>query len=87
MSISACRGYKDINRLAFKKIGPEAAYVMTCSCSHFISQELFQKVVFRCRCRGWPEGRILRRHVSGFDHPVNVCHPETDYLKGVFFYS
>ncbi len=83
---SACRGYKDINRLAFKKIGPEGGYVMTCSCSHFISQELFQKVVFDAAVEAGRRVRILRRHVSGFDHPVNVCHPETDYLKGFLLF-
>jgi 23S rRNA (cytosine1962-C5)-methyltransferase len=79
--ISACRGYKDIHRLVFQKI-PGQCLVLTFSCSRFVDESLFQKVVFQGALEASRNVRILQKHRMACDHPVNIFHPETDYLKG-----
>lgn len=83
--IQACRGYKDINRLAMKRIGP-SGLLLTFSCSHFVGEELFQKVVFQAAQEAGRRARIIHRHRHAFDHPVNIFHPESHYLKGLLLY-
>ena len=79
--VSACRGYKDINRLAIKNV-KSGGLVMTFSCSHFIDEHLFQQVVFQAAVEAGREVKILQKHRQAIDHPVNIYHPETAYLKG-----
>jgi 23S rRNA (cytosine1962-C5)-methyltransferase len=79
--VQACRAYKDINRLAFLRIRPRGL-LLTFSCSHFVDESLFRKVVFQAGLEAGRNVRILQRHHQAFDHPVNVYHPETEYLKG-----
>jgi len=79
--IQACRGYKDINRLAMQKMPPQSL-LLTCSCSYFIDDGLFQQVVFQAAREAGRKVRILQRHRQAFDHPVNIFHPESHYLKG-----
>jgi len=83
--IQACRGYKDINRLAIQKVCPQGL-VMTFSCSHFVDESLFQKVVFQAAQEAGRQARILQRYRQPFDHPINIYHPETEYLKGFLLY-
>jgi 23S rRNA (cytosine1962-C5)-methyltransferase len=83
--VQACRGYKDINRLAIQKVGPQGL-VMTFSCSHFVDEKLFQQVVFQAAGEAGRRVRILQRHRQAPDHPVNIFHPETEYLKGLLLY-
>jgi 23S rRNA (cytosine1962-C5)-methyltransferase len=83
--VQACRGYKDINRLAIQKVRPQGL-VMTCSCSHFVDERLFQQVVFQAAGEAGRRVRILQRHRQAIDHPVNIFHPETEYLKGFLLY-
>ena len=83
--IPACRGYKDINRLALRKAAP-GGLVLTFSCSHFVDEPLFRKVVFEAAVEAGRRVRILQRHHQAYDHPVNVFHPETEYLKGFLLY-
>jgi 23S rRNA (cytosine1962-C5)-methyltransferase len=83
--VAACRGYKDINRLALRKAGPQSL-LLTLSCSHFVEESLFQKVVFQAAAEAGREARIIQRHRQAFDHPVNVYHPESGYLKGFLLY-
>ena len=83
--VPACRGYKDINRLALKKAGSESL-LLTLSCSHFVDEPLLQKVVFQAAAEAGREVRIIQRHRLAYDHPVNVFHPESEYLKGFLLY-
>jgi 23S rRNA (cytosine1962-C5)-methyltransferase len=83
--VQACRGYKDINRLALQKVGPQG-FVLTFSCSHFVDEKLFQQVVFQAAGEAGRRVRILQRHRQAPDHPVNIFHPETEYLKGLLLY-
>ena len=82
---AACRGYKDINRLAFQRIRTPGL-VLTFSCSHFVDETLFQQVVFQAAHEAGRRVRIIQKHRQAFDHPVNVYHPETAYLKGFLLY-
>lgn len=83
--MAACRGYKDIHRLVFAK-APDGALVMSFSCSHFVGETLFQQVVFQAARETGRRVRILERHRQAFDHPVNIFHPESEYLKGLLLH-
>ncbi len=83
--VPACRGYKDINRLAIKQVTP-GGLVLTCSCSHYVDEKLFRQVVFQAAAEAGRQVRVLQSHRQGFDHPVNIYHPETAYLKGLLLY-
>ncbi|MGB8953265.1 MAG: class I SAM-dependent rRNA methyltransferase [Candidatus Aminicenantales bacterium] len=81
----AFRGYRDIHRLVFQKI-PPASLVLTFSCSYFFNESLFQKVIFQAARDASRNVRILQRHHQAYDHPVNIYHPEGNYLKGFLLY-
>jgi 23S rRNA (cytosine1962-C5)-methyltransferase len=83
--MGACRGYKDIHRIVFQKARPRSL-VLTFSCSYFVDERLFQQVVFQGAGEAGRRVRILQRHHLAFDHPLNVFHPEGDYLKGFLLY-
>jgi 23S rRNA (cytosine1962-C5)-methyltransferase len=83
--VAACRGYKDINRLALQRVRTPGL-VLTFSCSHFVDETLFQQVVFQAAHEAGRRVRILQKHRQAFDHPVNIYHPETAYLKGFLLY-
>jgi 23S rRNA (cytosine1962-C5)-methyltransferase len=83
--VAACRGYKDINRLALQRVRTPGL-VLTFSCSHFVDEGLFQQIVFQAAHEAGRRVRILQKHRQAFDHPVNVYHPETAYLKGFLLY-
>jgi 23S rRNA (cytosine1962-C5)-methyltransferase len=78
---NACRGYKDINLLAFQLIKP-GGMLMTFSCSGLIDADLFQKVVFGALVDAKREAQIVARLTAGPDHPVSLTFPEGMYLKG-----
>jgi len=79
--IPACRGYKDINRLALLHL-PPGGLLMTFSCSHFVDETLFRQVLFQAAREADRTVRILQKHRMAFDHPLNIYHPESEYLKG-----
>jgi 23S rRNA (cytosine1962-C5)-methyltransferase len=83
--IKACRGYKDINRLALHKMPPNSL-LLTCSCSYYIDDSLFQKVIFEAAVEAQRTVRIIQKHHLAPDHPINVCHPEGNYLKSLLLY-
>lgn len=83
--IAACRGYKDINRVAMQKM-PPGSLLLTCSCSHHVDADLFQKVVFQATVEANRNARIIGSHRMAADHPINICHPESDYLKSLLLY-
>jgi 23S rRNA (cytosine1962-C5)-methyltransferase len=79
--MAACRGYKDIHRIVFQKV-PDSSLVLTFSCSYFVDEKLFRQVIFQAAGEAGRRVRILGRHHQAADHPINVFHPEGDYLKG-----
>ena len=79
--VPACRGYKDIHRLVFQGVPPRS-FVMTFSCSFFVDETLFRQVIFQAAREAGRDVRVLQRHRQAFDHPVNIYHPESEYLKG-----
>ncbi len=79
--MAACRGYKDLNRVVLGKV-PAGALVLTFSCSFFVGEELFRQVLFQASREAGRRVRILERHRQAHDHPVNIYHPESEYLKG-----
>lgn len=83
--IPACRGYKDLNRIAMQKM-PKGSLLLTCSCSYFVDEPLFQKVLFQAAVEANRKVRILEKHRLAADHPINICHPEGNYLKSFLLY-
>lgn len=83
--VQACRGYKDINRLAMQKM-PAGSVLLTSSCSYHVNESLFQTVVFQAAVEAGRSVKIIGRHRMAPDHPVNICHPESDYLKSLLLY-
>jgi 23S rRNA (cytosine1962-C5)-methyltransferase len=81
----ACRGYKEINRRAFEILPPNS-YLLTCSCSYFISEDLFQQVVFQAAIEAKRDAIICSRHIQATDHPVSLFHPEGAYLKSLLLH-
>lgn len=80
--MSACRGYKDINRLACMILKPGGT-LFTFSCSGLLSGELFQKVVADAALDAKRPMHIIERLFQGADHPVRTNFPESLYLKGL----
>lgn len=79
----AYRGYLHLNRLALQKMPPRS-YLLTCSCSYHMDPETFQKVVFKAALAAQRKVRIISKHRLAADHPINLFHPEGDYLKSLF---
>lgn len=78
----AARGYKDINLQALKRLAP-GGLLFTFSCSSYITPDLFQKIVFGAAADAKRDVRILKKTSHAFDHPINIYHPEGEYLKGL----
>ncbi|MCL5255020.1 MAG: 23S rRNA (cytosine(1962)-C(5))-methyltransferase RlmI, partial [Gammaproteobacteria bacterium] len=78
----ACRGYKDINRLAAKILAP-GGVLLTFSCSGLLSAELFQKVVADACLDANRDLQIVAWTQQSADHPVHIHYPEGWYLKGL----
>lgn len=80
----AYRGYKEINLKAMRLL-PRGGYLATCSCSHFMSDELFCKML----CEAAADASVSLRQIEGRqqspDHPILWNVPETDYLKFYLF--
>lgn len=76
------RGYKDINRLAFKLLRT-GGLLFTFSCSGLMMPDLFQKIVADAALDARREARIIRRLGQALDHPVALSFPEGSYLKGL----
>ena len=82
---NAARGYKEINMKALIRIAPNGL-LFTYSCSQHVSRELFQKIVFGAAADAHRNVRILAHLSQGEDHPIDICHPEGDYLKGLMLW-
>ncbi len=82
---NACRGYKQINLKAFRKI-KKGGLLFTYSCSQNIDKDLFQKIVFGAAADSYRNVRIIHQMHQPADHPINIYHPEGEYLKGLVLY-
>ena len=82
---NAARGYKELNLMAFRKIKP-GGVVFTYSCSQKITRDLFRKIVFGAAADANRNIRILHQTTQPEDHPINIYHPENEYLKGLVLY-
>ncbi len=78
----ASRGYKDLNLWAFRLLSQDGL-LLTFSCSHHMSWDLFQKIVFSAALDSGRRVQLIGRMGHPCDHPVNLCHPEGEYLKGL----
>lgn len=78
----ALKGYKRINTRAFEQIR-KGGIVFTFSCSQVVSKEKFREAVFTAAAISGRKVRILHQLSQPTDHPVNIYHPESDYLKGL----
>jgi 23S rRNA (cytosine1962-C5)-methyltransferase len=78
----AARGYKELNLQAFRRL-PPGGLLMTFSCSGVIDRDLFRKIVFGAAADAGRDVRILHQLSQPFDHPINIYHPEGEYLKGL----
>jgi len=81
---SAARGYKDINFRAMK-ILPRGGYLATCSCSHFMTDDLFRQVLASAAKDATVSLRQIEARQQAPDHPILWNVPETDYLKFYIF--
>jgi 23S rRNA (cytosine1962-C5)-methyltransferase len=76
----ALRGYKEINLRALRLLGPGGVLV-TCSCSHHVSEAAFLEVVAAASLDAGRQLRVLERRTQSQDHPILLTVPETHYLK------
>jgi 23S rRNA (cytosine1962-C5)-methyltransferase len=79
---NAARGYKNLNALGFQKVKP-GGLLFTYSCSQHIDKDLFRKIVFSAAAESRRNVRVLRQLSQPEDHPINIYHPEGEYLKGL----
>lgn len=82
---NALRGYTKLNAKAFEKIRP-GGILFTFSCSQVVSKENFRNAVFTAAAQSGRSVRILHQLTQPGDHPVNIYHPEGEYLKGLVMY-
>lgn len=79
---NAARGYKDLNLNAIKRL-PPGGLLFTFSCSGNVDRDLFRKIVFGAAADAGRDVRVLYQLSQPIDHPVNIYHPEGEYLKGL----
>jgi 23S rRNA (cytosine1962-C5)-methyltransferase len=79
---SASRGYKDLNLWAFRLLS-KGGILFTFSCSQHMSWELFQKIIFSAALDSGRNVQLLSRMGHPWDHPINLYHPEGEYLRGL----
>ena len=82
---NALIGYRKLNAKAFEKIAP-GGILFTFSCSQAVSREQFRLAVFSAAAQSQRKVRILHQLTQPADHPVNIYHPEGEYLKGLILY-
>lgn len=82
---NALIGYRKINAKAFEKI-QKGGILFTFSCSQAVSKEQFRLAVFSAAAQSGRRVRILHQLTQSADHPINIYHPEGEYLKGLVLY-
>ena len=79
---NALKGYKRLNAKAFEQIKP-GGILFTFSCSQVVSKDQFRLAVFSAAAESKRNVRILHQLSQPADHPINIYHPEGEYLKGL----
>ncbi len=82
---NAMQGYKRLNARALAQIRP-GGILFTFSCSQAVSKELFRTTVFSAAAIARRKVRILHQLTQPADHPIDIYHPEGEYLKGLVLY-
>ncbi|MDE5636523.1 MAG: class I SAM-dependent rRNA methyltransferase [Alistipes sp.] len=82
---NAMQGYKRLNARALSQI-KSGGILFTFSCSQAVSKELFRTTVFSAAAIAGRKVRILHQLTQPADHPINIYHPEGEYLKGLVLY-
>ncbi len=82
---NALQGYRKLNAKAFEKIKP-GGILFTFSCSQVVTKDNFRTAVFTAAAMSGRSVRILHQLTQPADHPVNIYHPEGEYLKGLVLY-
>lgn len=82
---NALRGYQRINAKAIEMIRP-GGILFTFSCSQAVDKEAFRLAVFSAAAQVGRKVRILHQLHQPQDHPINIYHPEGEYLKGLVLY-
>lgn len=82
---NATRGYQRLNKEGLQRVKP-GGLLFTFSCSQAVSKDLFRKVVFAAAAETGRKVRILQQLSQPADHPINIYHPEGEYLKGLLLY-
>ncbi|MBP1540640.1 MAG: class I SAM-dependent rRNA methyltransferase [Prevotella sp.] len=82
---NALKGYTRLNQKAFEKIEP-GGILFTFSCSQVVTKDHFRNAVFTAAALARRKVRILHQLHQPADHPVNIYHPEGEYLKGLVLY-
>ena len=82
---NALKGYTRLNAKALERIAP-GGILFTFSCSQVVTKEQFRNAVFTAAAQARRQVRILHQLHQPADHPINIYHPEGEYLKGLVLY-
>ena len=82
---NALKGYTRLNQKAFEKL-PSGGLLFTFSCSQVVTKDQFRAAVFTAAANARRNVRILHQLHQPADHPINIYHPEGEYLKGLVLY-
>ena len=82
---NALRAYQRLNAAAIEKVAP-GGIIFTYSCSQVVDKTSFAQAIFSAAAQTGRNVRILHRLTQPADHPVNIYHPEGEYLKGLVLY-
>lgn len=82
---NALKGYTRLNVKGFERIKP-GGILFTFSCSQVVTKENFRNAVFTAAAQSRRKVRILHQLHQPADHPINIYHPEGEYLKGLVLY-
>ena len=82
---NALKGYTRLNQKAMEKM-PKGSLLFTFSCSQVVTKDHFRNAVFTAAALAKRKVRILHQLHQPADHPVNIYHPEGEYLKGLVLY-
>lgn len=82
---NALKGYTRLNMKALEKIKP-GGIIFTFSCSQVVTKDNFRNAVFTAAAQAGRKVRILHQLHQPADHPINIYHPEGEYLKGLVLY-
>ncbi len=82
---NALQGYRKLNAIAFEKIKP-GGIIFTFSCSQVVTKDNFRLAVFSAAAQSKRKVKILHQLTQPADHPIDIYHPEGEYIKGLVLY-